>query len=267
VITRLRQELAATTDSWRRVRIAEIVGYVDPGAPDIAPLLVKELSTSANPSRARIWAAKTLGIRRLRFEPAIPALTAVLKDPDLALRTVAATSLWYLEGDRPDLWPTFLEVLRAADDKAAGVACSCLEQIGKPAVEHLAPALRQENAKVAKLRLVRILQALRTQAHEEGSAAIRRVLFQDADAEVRLAAVNALAVVAQPDPELQAEACLYALRHDRDPQVRLRAAEVIAATGKGGKRALPFLKDLAEKADGDLAVALRHAIGEIESAR
>lgn len=84
-------------------------------------------------------------------EPAVPALAALLGDPEPRIRRASATTLWGLGTRKAAAVPTLAETLRDADPEVRLAAVMALESAGEhaaPAVAALTAALKDSDANV-----------------------------------------------------------------------------------------------------------------------
>jgi hypothetical protein len=121
-------------------------GWADiPKASDVGPL-VKQLTNSNSPAKARAEAAKELGrigqIKASYVKDAIPALLKAAKDKSDEVRREALIALAQANPDPEQAVPVLIDGLKSANDQVKVAAAEALGYMGGEASEAL-PELRK----------------------------------------------------------------------------------------------------------------------------
>jgi HEAT repeat protein len=139
--------------------------------PAAVPALTAALKDRDLAVRSR--AAMALGVLRPPPEATVPDLLAALKDPESEVREHAATALAEIRPGAAPVISALANSLLDKDDSAAGAAAQALAKIGPRAVPVLMTALKDGNPRV-RLRAARALMKIRSP--EVNHAALRPVL-------------------------------------------------------------------------------------------
>jgi HEAT repeat protein len=196
---------------------AEALAAMGPGAAGDMPALRKALKEKAAPAEVRAQAARSLGALGAGARDAVPDLAEALRSSDVTLRRAAAAALNQIG---PDAKGAIIPLRDALGDKDKEVRRGALEAIGKLGAEG------------------------------KGASGEVSDLVADPDPETRKAATK---VLAQIDPDAALSAFARAL-FNPDEGVRLEAAEALLAMGK---TAQPRVSDLIAAVRGDKSPVVR----------
>ncbi len=253
------------TDKGVRETAAKAVGALGPRAGSCLPALAKLLDDADPGVRARAaealpkvewrclaraitalsalaredsvpadWAASSLADLG---EPAVPALTDLLRDAGPGRRLRAVLALTHMSPSVPGVVPALVEALREEGNGAAQKAEEALSKDGekaRTAAPLLGPLLRGE-APLARLRAARVVAAV--DPDKAGAAAqVLAGLLHNADRRIRLEAARALEQIGPP--AALAAPDLIRLLDDFDWGTSRAAASALSACAPGEARRL-----------------------------
>ena len=247
-----------------RGRVEQVMpGKGGPGAARVGPAPGPGAPRPAAGARQDRWRGRSLGewqgdLRdsspRVRAEaisalaffgaPAVPALTAALRDPDAQSRVGAARSLGHIGPEAADAVTALTQALRDGDARVRFDAAVALGRIGPPArdaVPALGRALRDPAGEVrvgAALGLAGMGPAAQEMVPPLADA------LRDSNAVLRMSAASALGSIG-PAAKPAVPALIVALR-DSNTSVRTNAAGALGNIGPGARDAVPDLRRLAE---------------------
>jgi len=248
-LTAVRADVKSGDRSREQMALLKI-GRADPRPDDTVALCAAVLKGSKAPL-SRFYAAMVLA----REPKGAKALLAALKDPSPDVRGMAAEALGALK-DKTAAKPLAKALADDADDEVVAYAAVALVAIGAANPEDMAKRLSELLARTAPPRKARTREELRRVpgygafvdveggipllTHTLALVATRptRDAFVAAskhkDADVRVAAAEALAAISKPG-DFDAVSALEKLREDRDEGVRAAAMKALATIGYSGK--------------------------------
>jgi HEAT repeat protein len=213
----------ASVDNVVRAQTAQALGTIGMSAQETAPALVEALSDRND--RVRAKAVQALGkIGEGAADVAVPSLVRALQDRDNWVSALAAEALGEMGDSADEAVPALMRALRHINPHVRGNAAESLGKMGTAAVRArraLESACRDEDGAV-RGQAVRALGAL---APPKASWQVVLSGFQDADPQVRTAAVEAVSQWGEPDEA--ALRSLMPLLDDPNDQVRMKVAEVL----------------------------------------
>ncbi len=269
-----------------RVAGAKGLALLGPQAEEAVPALVRVLhdpepyiAAEAGTALARIGKAS------------VPALTMALTDKTSLVRHTAAYALGEIGPDAEPALPDLIEILQDSDPTVRFSTAYSLALIGVPAIAAISNVIDHADADARELalrQLIRFFHALRSvtpplnkMAHALEPASRRRALealmavravddmtvrtfidsLEDPDAEVRLAAVNALGLV--PWRAQSAVGGLAKCLRDPSVVVRERAARALGGIGPPARPALLDLEASLHDNDNSVRAAAQVAVQKI----
>ncbi|HEY8506384.1 MAG TPA: HEAT repeat domain-containing protein, partial [Gemmataceae bacterium] len=258
VVHSLAEGLKAEEPEQRRETASLVSGFWPLPEP-----LVRALRVALDdPDRlVRVHAARGLTLSKEDAPDAAAVLAAALKDPDLRLPAVNALAL---PGRDPEVFKVALPGLREVlKDPAARRTGYLAHQAGTALVRLRSPDAAELIADAMTDRETRFPAPYAYTLREcgpKGVAALRKLLTH-ADAPIRLAALDSLAVAARSDADLVPD--LAARLKDTDPGVRVRAATALGAAGPGAESAAAELAGLLKDASPAIRLEAAVALGRI----
>jgi HEAT repeat protein len=187
---------AGLTDPDPRVRrtAVEVLENLATGAEPARPALTKALE---DPDLFVRWAAaRTLGkMGPVRGDGTVPALAKLLRDPDLDVQLAAAEALRRYGPAASEAVPSLIAIVRWGDSAVRLAALIALEGIGtaaQPAIPAVIRALQAPESRIRKS--AALLLAKFGPVAGKARAALQRAM-QDTDPEVRQAAADALLAI------------------------------------------------------------------------
>jgi HEAT repeat protein len=280
-------ELLKHADPVVRSRAVGILGYLGPEAAAAVPALVAQLSAPDADMLQLLRTFESIGPGAKDAAAAIKKRLADDKEKAGAYRAEAAAALWVIARDpeavkllrqeladtgRPTavvsvLWridsgpetvAALAELLKSARPELAIPAAGALGSKAKDAVPLLGKMLAHKDPNV-RARAVVALNRLGPAAKEAAEA-----LRGAAKDESPLIAFWANVALCRLDPKPEAVAAVAGYLADRDPSLRLDAAEVIGLLGAAGKRAVPKLTILPPDTDEYFRLASAVALWRVE---
>lgn len=129
-------------------------GVADLPKPSDVPPLIKQLSTSSMPAKARAEAAKELGriaqVKTSYVKEAIPHLLKAAKDKDDNVRRESLLALGMSRPEAAEAVPVMIDGLKSSSDQVKIAAAEALGYLGSEASEAL-PQLRKVRDDLNKL--------------------------------------------------------------------------------------------------------------------
>ncbi len=216
----------ATTQPERRAHLFEVLTTLAPGSKELPPLLMKAASEAGSPIRFM-----AVGIMA-KLDPMPPEVLAKLVDMATTDRATNARV-------------AALRALASAGVRAKPVRAD---------VEKIAGGTIPEFALTAKVALAAIDGNVANVAGDVRAGLI------DKNAQVRLAAADALLLIGPAASDLPALQKLLGERSDATKEV---AAKCVGRLGPAGKDAVPQLMKLLDDKEGNVRVAAANALGDI----
>ncbi len=245
----------ALRDNQGRVRweASSALGRI--GKAAVLPLIT---TLEADDARARQAAAAALGQMGPDAADAIPALVGRLADPDQAVRNSAAYTL--VTVGAPGVL-ALLATLEEGREPARTVAARALTNSYLPhfRVASELYAMTRDESPARRKRSLEALRAIRVASGLATQAALARI--QDPVAEVRMAAIETLSRLPEPD-ETVVRALTAALR-DEAAGIRAAAATALGGWGSSARLALPELTRRATDQDPSVSEAAAKARQQI----
>lgn len=271
--------------------------------PEYAGAFVSELAECLRTEKdntVKIDVAVTLGRIGKLAKAAILPLTTILNDPDAKVRATAAEALGRIGSDAKPAAPTLLKLVKDTDPAVQQQAIFALGRVEPDDVEPVVAAfmtilknetrrdLRWETVVALGLMVPKTVEVAvavsdtladhdaetRKQAcltiaklgtvARKSEAAIRAVMIQDADKEVRAVAVRALTAVYGSDVSEVIPVLTDRLKADSDYEVRVAIAEELGSFGSAGKKAVPALRAAMKDPQIKVREAATMAIRQIE---
>jgi len=208
----------ASADADVREACAAVVSR---GGDRVVPVLARRLADERR--EAKIGIAALLGATASAH--ALPLLLPLVRQPDASVRAAAVAALGRVGG--VEAGRAILAALRDADEEVRAAAAQAAGAMGeRSAGQVLLARLEDESEPEVVRALVAALGALRESTSVAKLAELARPVsgvFQRRAAEVRLAAVRALAAVATPE----ALGALERYRDDAVPEIRAAALQTL----------------------------------------
>jgi HEAT repeat protein len=198
--------------------------------------------------RQRLSAVLALGEAGREALPALPELTAVLKDSQVLVRRAAAQTLAGLGADAAPAAAKLAQALRDPDPLVRQLSAQALSEIGEPAVPALLNALKDSDGAVRAM-VVWALDGLSARGPEVVKA-LAHAAVKDSHGSVRRLALSALANMA--DEAKDAVPLLVGLLRDKEANLRTTAAIVLV---KIGKDSVPELVKLLKDSSADVRLS------------
>jgi HEAT repeat protein len=223
---------------WVRMDVVLVLSRMGHGAKDAVPALVGALGDKANrqmmePVQKSVFdlAIETLGKIGPDAKEAVPALSKIMTEKDIANRVNAAESIWKINKDLKATMPVFLEGLKSEDFHACDEALDALEIVGA-------------NGKEAVPLLTKILADKERTAQARGLAA---------------------KVLGNMGPEAKAAVpALVAGLDDFDHDLQDRCVFALGAIGPEAKSATPKLVRMAKEGNARVSKATKEALAKID---
>jgi HEAT repeat protein len=178
--------------------------------------------------RQRLTAVLALGEAGRDAVPALPELTAVLKDSQVLVRRAAAQTLAGLGTDAAPAAAALAKALRDADPLVRQLAGQALTEVGELAIPPLLDALKDSDWAV-RATVILALDGLSSRGPEVVKA-LAQAAAKDAHLTVRRLALFALANMAEEAREAVAQ--LAPLLRNKDVNLRTTAALALVKIGK-----------------------------------
>jgi len=228
------------------IRLLKTLGGA-PG-PEDAPVLAQLAADKSFPD-GRLYALDALAALGPNAKPALPALLAILKEPDAVLRRKAITVIGQVGPDaRAMAYAPLVEFLRDPDVETSKAAAEALPKLGRPTkdqVEALGRYLTDRNDNVRRYALAAVTE-LGAEA-EPVAEDIAHMAAHDKIAELRKGALTTLVKI-KPKDKKTVEAATAALKDD-DEGVQQQAVAVLAQIGPSGGALPGLLQGLTHKND------------------
>jgi len=178
--------------------------------------------------RQRLTAVLALGEAGREAVPALPELTAALKDSQVLVRRAAAQTLAGLGTDGAPAVPALARALRDPDYSVRQLASQALSEVGELAIPPLLEALKEPDW-VVRATVVMTLDGLSSRGPEVVKA-LAQAVAKDVHQTVRRLALYALANMAEDAKD--AVPHLASLLRDKDGNLRTTAALALVKIGK-----------------------------------
>lgn len=264
-VSELAECLRTEKDNAVKVDVAVTLGRIG----KLAKAAVLPLTTILNDpdAKVRATAAEALGRIGSDAKPAAPTLLKLLKDSDTAVRQQAIFALGRVELD--DVEPVvaaFVAILKNETNRDLRLETVVALGLIVPKTVEVAAAVAgtlgdkdAETRKQACLTIAKLgFSARKTEP------AIRAVMTQDGDKEVRAVAVRALTAVYGSDASEVIPVLTDRLKADSDFEVRVAIAEELGSFGSAGKKAVPALRAAMKDPQIKVREAATMAIRQIE---
>lgn len=223
--------------------------------------LVKALE--GNDPKVRTKAAEALGEMGADAKNAIPALLKLLNDPDDFTRRTALTALEKIGlPSRTDV-RLLADTLRGGSDDSRRYAATTLEKMGmdaRGAANELTQALHDADPQV-KQSAARALGRFGRDVKSQAQPALENLL-NDSDREVRLAAAEGLAALLSSANDTGGISKL--LKH-QDTEIRVFAVKGLAKLGKNAKPLLADMLDVAKNDTGEARQAVLQVLAVMDA--
>lgn len=264
-VSELSECLRTEKDNAVKVDVSVTLGRIG----KLAKAAVLPLTTILNDpdAKVRATAAEALGRIGSDAKPAAPTLLKLLKDPEIAVRQQAIFALGRVELD--DVEPVvaaLVAILKNETNRDLRLETVVALGLMVPKTVEVAAAVAgtladkdAETRKQACLTIVKLGFVAR-----KSEPAIRTVMIQDADKEVRAVAVRALTAVYGSDVSDVIPVLTDRLKADADFEVRVAIAEELGSFGSAGKKAVPALRAAMKDPQIKVREAATMAIRQIE---
>lgn len=229
-----------------------------PGSEAAVPVLVESLKNdSANARWDALFYMQRLGPKA---KTAVPAILALLEDEDAFMRELAVWTIGTIGPDAKAAVPKLIPLLGDENEDIRLRASVSLGHIGHGAVPQIVQALRHKN-KTVRYWSAYALERMGPQAKPAVETLVE-VLANDDDFDTRGAAASALGAIG-PDARAASAALASALK-DREPRVRILAAEALVRIEKKPDAALALLgKELQKNKLANFRKESAEAIGRL----
>jgi HEAT repeat protein/S1-C subfamily serine protease len=254
------RRLLTDKDPENRRTAAYVLGQIG----DLAFEAVPELSAALNDAdpSVRAAAAQALGAMGKSGRPAIARLLKAIADADAGVREAVAEAIKKIGPPGKDDVPTLAEFLKDRDPAKRAAAASTLRQLKlepDAAVSLFAPLLIDPDKRV-KLEAIKAVCEAGAVARPAAFGPLL-ALLDDADAEVRAAALELTPKLGTPDA-----ADLPALQvglHGRQAEQRRFCAAAIGAMGQKAAAAVPFVARCLSDPDAGVRLAAAVALAKM----
>jgi HEAT repeat protein len=223
---------------WQKTSVARLCDSIpDEFAPAVA------LLDHADPDQ-RIAGLSELAGHAEAAQPVAPAVRALLKHDDAAVRAHAAEAIFAIEGDAEAATSTLSALLSDSDEAIVQLSCYLLGRMGAPA-EEAVPGLEVTLAQASGVTHLHAAEALVriVPKHEEACIALTRSLESDDRNERWFGAVALGSVTGEQRAE--ATLALKAALHDSESDVRTAAALSLGGLGVSAEGAIEDLEQIA----------------------
>jgi predicted Zn finger-like uncharacterized protein len=276
----LSEALLNDGDVGVRRTAAFALAAIGKDAADAVPALIKALQSRGD-DELRANAAYALGEIGAPAKKAVEPLRTALEDKKPTVRLHAAQALWALEGKAQDVVPALTRLLdeKDVDGLLVAAAIETLAKIGTTAGDEkltqllrtkVVPALARLAAEGDETVQFAAVQALGS-IGAEGRGGVPRLLdtLSEADAQLRLAAIEALVKIAAAEKDaklsVRARVAFAALaflsKVDASPQVQRAASLAMTKIGEPAAADVPDLLEII--GDREQPLAFRAAAAQV----